>query len=77
MTPGANQQFNLNMDTIARFAGFRPVEKFSEEVVCESCDCDGEHRCINCGDEIAEAGCRKREGMCVDCWNDFQWSLKN
>lgn len=46
---------------------------------CANCDCDMAygHRCIVCDFEITEAGCSKREGHCVDCFDQLQWDLKN
>lgn len=51
----------------------------SHKAYCHDCDCDFSdgHRCIVCDFEISEAGCIKRNGHCVDCWVDLQWSLKH
>lgn len=71
--------FNMNMDTISRFAGLAPLPKEPVQTKeCPHCDCEeGEHKCIVCGEEIGPVSCLNREGHCITCWDDLQYSLKN
>ena len=67
-----NDQFNLNMDTIASYAGYAPLSKGKRAParICATCDCEESHNCIICGFDITASGCNLRDGHCIDCWND-------
>ena len=69
-----NEQFRLNEETIARFAGFAPLPKVK---TCPVCDEDNGCVCMVCGMEISEKSVNTQDHHCIDCWNDLQWSLKH
>lgn len=66
-TPQFRQQFNLNMETIAKFAGLEPMS-YKEDKTPKCPDCGGEdgfHYC-QCNKEITKDRCRNG-GVCNEC----------
>lgn len=63
MTDEYKQNFLKNQEVI--YAGYQMIEPGVK--VCRTCDCEGYHECLICGDELDEEGCTRRDGLCWEC----------